>query len=202
MNSIKPNNIDNLTRDELLEEYSELLGKYQELRSVKDENAQRIHELKRALDTAEAAQAYLSQELEHVSKHNANTVDDDIIEQRMKTEEWCKKSQRLQEELNILNSEYDQSQQEVLKLRELLENAQKETANAGLEHAQRVSDENVAKIQEIEMENVTLIHKLEESNDVITQKTLFIAEQQASNPESAAGRNTWRLMVALNFRKI
>lgn len=173
-------NVQQWTRDELVEGYSALLEKCQELRATKEKDEQRIYELKRALNTAEAAQTFLSQELEQLSKGETNQQNEELAEQKNKTEEWCKKNSRLEEDISNLQLELDNAQAEITELRQKLDQALKKKVRDELANEQQASAERLARIQEMEEENYTLLQKLEESYEVNTQKTLIIAEQEVS----------------------
>jgi len=56
-----------LSVDDIVEEYKLLHDRHQQLKDQSDKDAQRIYELKRSLDTALAAESYLTQELEQLS---------------------------------------------------------------------------------------------------------------------------------------
>lgn len=59
--------LDTLNVDDIVEEYKLLHDRHQQLKDQSEKDAQRIYELKRNLDTALAAESYLTQELEHLS---------------------------------------------------------------------------------------------------------------------------------------
>lgn len=183
---MKYSDLNQLSRDELLEEYSQLLEKCNELRSSKENDDQRIYDLKRALDTAEAAQSYLSQELEQVLKGKGGLLDEQLLEQKNKTDEWCKKTHSLEKEMENLQTELDDAQHENVQLRQQLETAlTKNLSSDDLAKEQLSTEQHMHRIQELEEENRSLLQKLEQCCEINTQKTLVIAEHEVSVKEFA-----------------
>lgn len=92
-----------LAKDELVEEYEKLGESYRQLKLVEDCRLQQNYELKRCLETATNAEAYLSQELESIaSVHNGEM---EQLKQRHAGELAGVKKKQAEADQNVLTLE-------------------------------------------------------------------------------------------------
>ncbi|GBP95495.1 hypothetical protein EVAR_64882_1 [Eumeta japonica] len=96
----------NLTRDELLEKYCKLFDQYQDLRESNELDTQKIHELKRSLDTATAAQLYLTQELEQYANLDNKETEIKLHKVQSELQDSKKRCTKLESSLATLQQEY------------------------------------------------------------------------------------------------
>ncbi|ALC38844.1 Spindly [Drosophila busckii] len=163
--------------DDIVEEYKLLHERHQQLKQSQEQDAQIIHELKRSLDTAHAAERYLSQELEQLSvSQNADNTMDPRMQQEL--EELRRKYKNLQAEQETLQLECDAKTEETSELKAKLETATRELeANAAL-RANSGHDECTARALALEQENSDLMQKLADYDDAKVQSTFAVAEQE------------------------
>lgn len=175
------NNLDlsALSIDDIVEEYKLLHERHQQLKELKEEDAQRIHELKRSLDTALAAEKYLTQELEHLSVQPQSTCNG--AEQRLQQEldELRRNYRNLQADHETLQLDNDGKDEEKRQIQAKLESALRDLdAQAVLKAANRAHDECTARLTSVEAENAELMQKLAEYEDAKVQNTFAVAEQE------------------------
>uniref|UniRef100_A0A1A9WKR2 Protein Spindly n=1 Tax=Glossina brevipalpis TaxID=37001 RepID=A0A1A9WKR2_9MUSC len=171
-------NVVNLSRDDLLEKYVELNDRYKEMVEVNsntsEASAQRIHELKRALDTATAAEAYLAQELEQLTSCESNRIASGL--------------QQLQEEIEklknvngTLKEDYNSVLEENIRLTKVLEETVRYKTDSVLPPESKISDEHCERMQILEDENNELLRKVEEFQERFVRYTMTIAEHEKNN---------------------
>ncbi|EDV99147.1 protein Spindly [Drosophila grimshawi] len=174
------NNLDlsALSIDDIVEEYKILHDRHQQLKERSEDDAQRIHELKRSLDTALAAEKYLTQELEHLSAQAqaaCPSADDRMLKE---LEEVRRKYKSLQLEQEILQQDYDAKVEETSTLRAKLESAARDLELNATLKANSSHDESASRLSVLELENAELMQKLAEYEDAKVQNTFALAEQE------------------------
>lgn len=166
----------NFTRDELLEEFCKLFDRYQDLKESNEADTQKIHELKRSLDTAVAAQAYLSQELEQYTSNESNQDDNELQKALSELAELRKRYSKLEISYNTLQQDHNALLEENAQLTKNIEelNKRKEQEPAVVES--KISEEDLQRIQMLETENMDLLEKMEDFQEQTVRYTLTIAE--------------------------
>ncbi|KAH8282489.1 hypothetical protein KR054_007896 [Drosophila jambulina] len=170
------NNLDlnSLSVDDIVEEYKLLHHRHQQLKSQSDQDAQRIHELKRNLDTALAAEAYLTQELEQLSSQpQQNNCSGDSQE----LEDLRRKYRHLQEEQESLQQDYDQKAEEAKDLKKQLEAKERQLLEQASLSSRDLHEECAARVNALELENSELMHKLADYEENSEKITLSVAEK-------------------------
>ncbi|KAH8333503.1 hypothetical protein KR059_000390 [Drosophila kikkawai] len=170
------NNLDlkALSVDDIVEEYKLLHQRHQHLKLQSDQDAQRIHELKRNLDTALAAEAYLTQELEQLSSQpQLNNAGGDPQE----LEDLRRKYRILQEEQESLQQDYDQKAEEGKTLKKLLEAKEKELLERASLSSRDLHEECAARVNALELENSEMMQKLADYEENSVKITLSVAEK-------------------------
>ncbi|KAH8350606.1 hypothetical protein KR067_011671 [Drosophila pandora] len=164
-----------LSVDDIVEEYKLLHDRHQQLKEQTELDAQRIHELKRNLDTALAAEAYLTQELEQVgSQPVANTSDSEHQE----LEELRRKFKNLQAEQDSLQQDYDQKAEEARSLRLKLESTEKALVEKSAARSNDVHEDCLARLSALEAENAELMQKLADYEESSVKNTFSVAEKE------------------------
>lgn len=166
----------NYSREELLEEFCKLFDRYQELRESNEADTQKIHDLKRALDTATAAQTYLSQELEQYN--NTDNKEEDYELQRTQAElmELKKKYGKLEMGFATLQQDHSTLLEENSTMSHKLQEALKWKENMPVVVENKISEEDLLRMQILEDENMDLLQKIEEFDERSVRFTLTIAE--------------------------
>ncbi|XP_055837772.1 protein Spindly [Episyrphus balteatus] len=168
--------ISSITIEDLQEEYQKLKEKCSQLIALSDQDRQRIHELKRSLDTATAAEAYLSQELEQLS--SVQTSQDDAALQKKQNEiDELKKRQavllteneELHENVAALRADNERLKQEVRELN---------AASSPVEISYQIPKEYVDLRDKLETENLELLAKLDETHESVVKFTMALAEKE------------------------
>ncbi|XP_068150620.1 protein Spindly [Drosophila tropicalis] len=168
-----------LTTDDIVYEYKTLHTRHQQLKEQSEEDAQRIHELKRNLDTALAAEAYLTQELEQLSACGGGVPaqsSQNGIEQEL--EEIRKRYKTLLEEHENLQQEYDNQGQEVQKLKSKLKQSEKDLEGKVAQQLAHVHDECQERFGVLETENSELMQKLFEYEQAKVKQTFEVADKE------------------------
>lgn len=178
-----------LSVDDIVEEYKLLHDRHQQLKEQSELDAQRIHELKRNLDTALAAEAYLTQELEQVgSQPVANTSDSEHQE----LEELRRKFKHLQAEQDSLQQDYDQKAEEARSLRLKLESTEKALVEKSAARSNDVHEDCLARLSALEAENAELMQKLADYEESSVKNTFSVAEKEVRCP---AIHNSWKAIL-------
>ncbi|KAH8411936.1 hypothetical protein KR222_002908 [Zaprionus bogoriensis] len=174
------NNLDlnALNIDDIVEEYKLLHERHQQLKERSEEDAQRIHELKRSLDTALAAEQYLTQELEHLSVQPAAICAGSELRLQQELEELRRKYRELQSEHESLQVDNEVKDEETRKLQTKLESAVRDLDAQSALKANAAHDECAARLNTLEAENAELMQKLAEYEDARVQNTFVVAEQE------------------------
>ncbi|KAH8413204.1 hypothetical protein KR009_008775 [Drosophila setifemur] len=167
--------LSSLSVDDIVEEYKLLHDRHQQLRELSEQDAQRIHELKRNLDTALAAEAYLTQELEHLSNQ---PVDSNSGLDPLELEELRRKFKNLQAEQETLQLDYEHKAEEVKKLTDKLERAEKNLADRAASKTSDPHEDCVARLNALELENCELMQKLSDYEDSSVKNTFSVAEKE------------------------
>lgn len=174
------NNLDlsALSIDDIVEEYKLLHERHQQLKELKEEDAQRIHELKRSLDTALAAEKYLTQELEHLSVQPQTTCNGAEQRLQQEIEDLRRKYRNLQADHETLQLDNDAKDEEKRQIQTKLESALRDLDAQAVLKANRAHDECAARLTTVETENAELMQKLAEYEDAKVQNTFAVAEQE------------------------
>ncbi|EDW76425.1 uncharacterized protein Dwil_GK14670 [Drosophila willistoni] len=168
-----------LTTDDIVYEYKILHTRHQQLKEQSEEDAQRIHELKRNLDTALAAEAYLTQELEQLNACGGGGPAQNTqhgIEQEL--DEMRKRYKTLLEEHENLQQEYDNQGQEVEKLKSKLKQSEKDLEGKVAQQLAHVHDECQERFGVLETENSELMQKLFEYEQAKVKQTFEVADKE------------------------
>ncbi|XP_030384170.1 protein Spindly [Scaptodrosophila lebanonensis] len=166
-----------LNIDDIVEEYKILFDRHEQLKLKTEDDAQKIHQLKRSLDTALAAEAYLTHELEQVSAQSQNATSAESPRAKQKIDDMQRKYNDLQKEHETLQLDYDAKVEETVALRGKLEAAERDmAANAALK-VNHVLD-NATRLHVLEEENAELMQKLEKFQEATVQHTLAVAEKE------------------------
>jgi len=166
-----------LSVDDIVEEYKLLHDRHQQLKDQSDKDAQRIYELKRSLDTALAAESYLTQELEQLSNQPvASNSGGDMQE----LEELRRKYKALKEEQDTLQQDYDSKVEESSQLKNKLTAAERELADKAAARTSDPHEDCLARLNALELENCELMQKLAEYEDARVNNTLALAEKEVS----------------------
>ncbi|KAH8352368.1 hypothetical protein KR084_003646 [Drosophila pseudotakahashii] len=164
-----------LSVDDIVEEYKLLHDRHQQLKDQSDKDAQRIYELKRSLDTALAAESYLTQELEHLSSQPAASSSGGDSQE---LEELRRKYKTLKEEQDTLQQDYDSKVEDSSKLREKLAAAERELAEKSVARSSDLHEDCLARLNALELENCELMQKLAEYEDSRVASTFAVAEKE------------------------
>ncbi|XP_055919820.1 protein Spindly [Eupeodes corollae] len=168
--------ISSISFEDLQEEYQKLKEKWSQMVSQSEQDRQRIHELKRNLDTATAAEAYLSQELEQLSSVQTSQDDALLHKQQNEIDELKKRqaillaeNEELHEDVASLTAENERLKQEVKELN---------AASCPVEVSYQIPKEYVELRDKLEAENLELLAKLDETHESVVKFTLALAEKE------------------------
>ncbi|XP_034099683.1 protein Spindly [Drosophila albomicans] len=167
-----------LSVDDIIEEYKLLHGRHEQLKERCDADAQRIHELKRSLDTSLAAEKYLTQELEQYNQQAQVACPDNELRLQQELDELRRKYRNLQLEHETLQQDHDAKTEETECLKSKLEATVRDLESSTALKANSADDEIVNRLTAMEQENAELIQKLAEYEDVKVQNTFAVAEQE------------------------
>ncbi|XP_034654521.1 protein Spindly-like [Drosophila subobscura] len=161
-----------LSVDDIVEEYKILHERSQKLKNQSENDAQRIYELKRNLETALAAEAYLTQELEQLGTPSEVRPGVEVQE----LEELRGRFRCLQVEHDNLQQDYDSKVVEARGLQNQLAAAERGLA-ANLT-SKDAHEECHQRIHALEQENSELLHKLAEHEEFSVKHILEVAEKE------------------------
>ncbi|XP_039497926.1 protein Spindly [Drosophila santomea] len=167
--------LNTLTVDDIVEEYKLLHDRHQQLKDQSEKDAQRIYELKRNLDTALAAESYLTQELEQLSSQPVASNSGGNCQE---LEELRRKFKALKEEQDVLQQDYDAKVEETNTLKDKLAAAEKEVADKSASRSNDLHEDCSARLNALELENSELMQKLAEYEDLRVTNTLAVAEKE------------------------
>ncbi|KAH8392085.1 hypothetical protein KR215_000321 [Drosophila sulfurigaster] len=167
-----------LSVDDIIEEYKLLHGRHEQLKERCDVDAQRIHELKRSLDTSLAAEKYLTQELEQYNQQAQVACPNNELRLQQELDELRRKYRNLQLEHETLQQDHDAKTEETECLKSKLEATVRDLESSTALKANSADDEIVNRLTAMEQENAELIQKLAEYEDVKVQNTFAVAEQE------------------------
>lgn len=170
----------NLTRDELLEEYCKLFDRFQDLREANESDTQKIHELKRSLDTAISAQTYLSQELEQYTSLDSTKIESELYKTQADFIEFKKKYGKLEASFNMLQQDYNALLEENSRITKNLEEALKCKEQFSAKSDSITTEDDILRIQILENENMDLLQKIECFEERSVRYTLAVAESEVS----------------------
>ncbi|XP_001356697.2 protein Spindly [Drosophila pseudoobscura] len=161
-----------LSVDDIIEEYKILHEGHQKLKTQTENDAQRIYELKRNLDTALAAEAYLTQELEQLG---SQPPEDRPGVEVQELEELRRKFRSLQVDHDTLQQDYDAKAEEASALRNQL--AAAERGLAANSTSKDAHEECHLRFHALENENSELLQKLAEHEEFSVKHILEVAEK-------------------------
>ncbi|KAH8271969.1 hypothetical protein KR044_012409 [Drosophila immigrans] len=167
-----------LSIDDIVEEYKLLHARHEQLKQHCEADAQRIHELKRSLDTSMAAEKYLTQELEHFNAQAQVACPDSELRLQQELDELRRKYRNLQLEHETLQQDHDAKAEESHCLKTKLEATVRELDASEALKANSAHDECVNRLNLMEQENAELMHKLAEYEDAKVKNTFAVAEQE------------------------
>ena len=171
----------NLTRDELLNEYCKLFDRFQDLREANESDTQMIYELKRSLDTALASQSYLSQELEQYTNSDQSNLENEHHKTQVELAELKKKCSKLEDSLNTLQQDYNALLEENSTISKNLEEALKYKELVSAKDEPITSEDDALRIQMLENENMDLLQKIEGFEERSVRYTLAVAECEVNS---------------------
>lgn len=172
-----------LPLEDLQDHYGKLFERYRQMRDDAEADTQRIHELKRNLETAYAAENYLSQEIEELMQTLASIEKDNKGQTKVQTE-----LEDLRRQHHTLTTDFTTMQQEYAALS--AENAEMRKQLETVKSAKRLSvsaivdagaEELAKRVATLEGENFALMQKLEEFQECMVRQTMALAEREVSN---------------------
>lgn len=174
--------ISSITFEDLQEEYHKLRERCSQLIFVNEQDTQRIHELRRSLETATAAEAYLVQELEQLS--SAQTSQDDALLHKKQNE-----VDELKKRQSALLTENEDLHQDIADLRaenEGLHQKIKELtlASRPAEMTYQIPKDYLELRDRLETENLDLLAKLDETQESVIKFTMSLAEKEVIDGSS------------------
>lgn len=172
-----------LPLEDLQDHYGKLFERYRHMRDDAEADTQRIHELKRNLETAYAAENYLSQEIEELMRTLASIEKENKGKTKVQTE-----LEDLRRQHHILSTDYSTLQQDYAALS--AENAEMRKQLETVKSAKRLSTSSIVdagteeltnRIASLEGENFALMQKLEEFQESMVRQTMALAEREVTN---------------------
>ncbi|XP_014094413.2 protein Spindly [Bactrocera oleae] len=171
-----------LPLEDLQDHYGKLFERYRHMRDDAEADTQRIHELKRNLETAYAAENYLSQEIEELMRTLASIEKENKGKTKVQTE-----LEDLRRQHHILSTDYSTLQQDYAALS--AENAEMRKQLETVKSAKRLSTSSIVdagteeltnRIASLEGENFALMQKLEEFQESMVRQTMALAERESN----------------------
>ncbi|XP_018804017.1 PREDICTED: protein Spindly [Bactrocera latifrons] len=171
-----------LPLEDLQDHYGKLFERYRQMRDDAEADTQRIHEMKRNLETAYAAENYLSQEIEELMRTLASIEKESKGKTKVETE-----LEDLRRQHHTLSTDYSTLQQDYVALS--AENAEMRKQLETVKSAKRLStasivdagtEELTQRIASLEGENFSLMKKLEEFQESMVRQTMALAERESN----------------------
>ncbi|XP_039966275.1 protein Spindly [Bactrocera tryoni] len=171
-----------LPLEDLQDHYGKLFERYRQMRDDAEADTQRIHELKRNLETAYAAENYLSQEIEELMRTLATIEKESKGKTKVETE-----LEDLRRQHHTLSADYSTLQQDYAALS--AENAEMRKQLETVKSAKRLSTSSIVdagteeltqRIASLEGENFSLMKKLEEFQESMVRQTMALAERESN----------------------
>ncbi|KAH8378388.1 hypothetical protein KR093_011102 [Drosophila rubida] len=167
-----------LSIDDIVEEYKLLHGRHEQLKERCEADAQRIHELKRSLETSLAAEKYLTQELEQYNAQAQVACPSSELRLQQELDELRRKYRSLQLEHETLQQDHDAKSEETHSLKSKLEATARELESSVALKVNSAHDECANRLTAVEQENAELMLKLADYEDAKVQNTFAVAEQE------------------------
>ncbi|XP_067643141.1 protein Spindly-B [Eurosta solidaginis] len=171
-----------LPLEDLQDYYGKLFERYRQMRDDAEEDTQRIYELKRTLETAYAAQNYLSQEIEDLMQTLASIENESKGQTKAQTEleDLRRQHHTLTTDYTTLQQDYAAMAAENAELRKQLETAKSEKRLSTSSIIDAGTEELTKRISILEGENFSLMQKLEEFQDNVVKQTMALAERESN----------------------
>lgn len=170
-----------LSQDEIIQEYEKLHEYYQQLKRLQDEDKQKIYELTRNLDTANATGAYLSTELELLASNQTTAIEELQQKHNNEIEILKKKYSELLSDYTLLEKNSDDLQKTNEKLLKDLTNLEDDRPSSRNSSLFKNNYELEKEFYEIEKKNLDLLAENDDYHEKIKQMTLENAQQKVSS---------------------
>ncbi|XP_054084739.1 uncharacterized protein LOC105211597 [Zeugodacus cucurbitae] len=169
-----------LPLEDLQDYYGKLFERYRQLRDGTEADHQRIHELKRNLETAYAAEKYLSQEIEELMQTIASMERDNKVQAKVhsEVEDLRRQHHTLTTDYTTLQQDYATLSAENVEIRKQLETVKSTRRLTKSSIVNAGTDELFNRIATLEGENFSLVQKLEEFQESMVRQTLALAERE------------------------
>lgn len=162
------NNLEELSREEIIEEYTRLSRLYTELKESDDAAQQKVYELRRNLELANNREAFLTHELETINEQHDVELRKICDKQRDEIDELRRRLVESKESVSNLESELEQLRTELAEAKQIVPAAAPATTNDST-----LSDHQMEYLAKLEAENMQMIEVHNEINckylDVLRQ---------------------------------
>uniref|UniRef100_A0A0A1XPI4 Protein Spindly n=1 Tax=Zeugodacus cucurbitae TaxID=28588 RepID=A0A0A1XPI4_ZEUCU len=171
-----------LPLEDLQDHYGTLFERYRQMHDEAEEDIQRIHEMKRNLETAYAAENYLSQEIEELMQTLASIEKDNKGQTKVDTEleDLRRQHHTLTTDYTTLQQDYATLSAENVEIRRELETVKSSKRLSTSSMVNAGTEELTNRIATLEGENFSLMQKLEEFQESMVRQTLILAERESN----------------------
>ncbi|XP_054084738.1 protein Spindly-like [Zeugodacus cucurbitae] len=171
-----------LPLEDLQDHYGTLFERYRQMHDEAEEDIQRIHEMKRNLETAYAAENYLSQEIEELMQTLASIEKDNKGQTKVDTEleDLRRQHHTLTTDYTTLQQDYATLSAENVEMRRELETVKSSKRLSTSSMVNAGTEELTNRIATLEGENFSLMQKLEEFQESMVRQTLILAERESN----------------------
>ncbi|XP_017485618.1 PREDICTED: protein Spindly [Rhagoletis zephyria] len=171
-----------LPLEDLQEHYGKLFERYRQMRDDAEADTQRIYELKRNLETAYAAETYLSQEIEELMQTLASIEKENKgrSKAQIELEDLRRQHHTLTADYTTLQQDFAAVQAENAELRKQLETVKSAKRLSSSSLIGAGTEELTKQIATLEGENFALMQKLEDFQDNIVKQTMTLAERESN----------------------
>uniref|UniRef100_W8C6F4 Protein Spindly n=1 Tax=Ceratitis capitata TaxID=7213 RepID=W8C6F4_CERCA len=171
-----------LPLEDLQDHYGKLFERYRRMRDDAEADTQRIHELKRNLETAYAAENYLSQEIEELMQTLASIEKENKGQSKVQTEleDLRRQHHTLSLDFTTLQQDHAAISAENVELRKQLETAKSAKRLSTSSMVDIGAEELTKRIASLEGENFVLMQKLEEFQESVVKHTMVLAERESN----------------------
>ncbi|XP_036336236.1 protein Spindly-like, partial [Rhagoletis pomonella] len=171
-----------LPLEDLQEHYGKLLERYRQRRDDAEADTQRIYELKRNLETAYAAETYLSQEIEELMQTLASIEKENNGRSKAQIElkDLRRQHHTLTADYTTLQQDFAAVQAENAELRKQLETVKSAKRLSSSSLIGAGTEELTKQIATLEGENFALMQKLKDFQDNIVKQTMTLAERESN----------------------
>ncbi|XP_053955558.1 protein Spindly [Anastrepha ludens] len=167
---------------DLQDHYGKLFERYRQMRDDAEADTQRIYELKRNLETAYAAETYLSQEIDELMQTLASIEKESKGHTRAQTEleDLRRQHRTLTVDYTTLQQDYAALNTENAELRKQLETAKSAKRLSSSSLMGSGTEELTERIADLEGENFALMQKLEDFQENAVKQTMALAERESN----------------------